>query len=189
MAATRQGPPPPRIVRGKPRPDGAGRFHFGFGALGFEWICGSELNRGPIPENESLLPCLDVASCLCVTASVDVIDEPKQDGFERVGGRPTKSEEMHFRASVTGKPDRRCHRFDCVAITIPKMSHSDKHFVLFHLLKLAEVCGPLPQDDEARVHELPSAALDKLAKALLRFQSLDDLHAWLDRHVESPGKF
>ena len=48
---------------------------------------------------------------------------------------------------------------------------------------LAEVCGPLPQDDEARVHELPSAALDKLAKALLRFQSLDDLHAWLDRHV------
>ena len=51
--------------------------------------------------------------------------------------------------------------------------------------QLAEVCGPLPQDDEARLHELPSAALDKLAKALLRFQSLDDLHAWLDRHVES----
>ena len=50
---------------------------------------------------------------------------------------------------------------------------------------LAEVCGPLPQDDEDRVYGLPAAALEKLAKALLRFQSLDDLHDWLDRHAAS----
>ncbi len=48
---------------------------------------------------------------------------------------------------------------------------------------LAEVCGTLPQDDEDRVYALPAAALEKLAKALLRFQSLDDLHDWLDRHA------
>lgn len=53
------------------------------------------------------------------------------------------------------------------------------------LSQLAEVCGPLPQDDEDRVYGLPPAALEKLAKALLRFQSLDDLHAWLDRHATS----
>jgi hypothetical protein len=29
---------------------------------------------------------------------------------------------------------------------------------------------------------LPAAVLDQLAKALLRFQSLDDLHDWLDQH-------
>lgn len=51
------------------------------------------------------------------------------------------------------------------------------------LSQLAEVCGPLPQDDEDRVYGLAAAALEKLAKALLRFQSLDDLHAWLDRHA------
>ena len=50
---------------------------------------------------------------------------------------------------------------------------------------LAEVCGTLPQDDEDRVYGLPAAALEKLAKALLRFQSLDDLHDWLDRHAAS----
>ena len=51
------------------------------------------------------------------------------------------------------------------------------------LPQLTEVCGSLPQDDEERVDGLPAAALEKLAKALLRFQSLDDLHDWLDRHA------
>jgi len=51
------------------------------------------------------------------------------------------------------------------------------------LSQLAEGWGPLPQDDEDRVYGLPAAAREKLAKALLRFQSLDDLHAWLDRHA------
>jgi DNA-binding IclR family transcriptional regulator len=51
------------------------------------------------------------------------------------------------------------------------------------LSQLAEVCGTLSQDDEDRVYGLPSAALEKLAKALLRFQSLDDLHDWLERHA------
>jgi hypothetical protein len=49
--------------------------------------------------------------------------------------------------------------------------------------QLAEVCGVLPQDDEDRVHELSPAGLEQLAKALLRFRSLDDLHEWLDRHA------
>jgi hypothetical protein len=48
---------------------------------------------------------------------------------------------------------------------------------------LAEVCGTLPQDDEDRVYGLPATALEKLAKALLRFESLDDLHDWLDGHA------
>ena len=43
---------------------------------------------------------------------------------------------------------------------------------------LGEVCGTLPQDDEDRVYGLPAAGLEKLAKALLRFQSLDDPHDW-----------
>ena len=50
---------------------------------------------------------------------------------------------------------------------------------------LAEVCGTLSHDDEDRVHGLSPPALEELAKALLRFQSLDDLHAWLDRHAAS----
>lgn len=49
--------------------------------------------------------------------------------------------------------------------------------------QLAEVCGTLPEEDEDRVYGLPLAALEKLAKALLRFQSLEDLHAWLERHA------
>jgi hypothetical protein len=53
------------------------------------------------------------------------------------------------------------------------------------LSQLAEVCSPLPQDDEDRVYGLPGAALEELAKALLRFQSVDDLHDWLDRHAAS----
>ncbi len=53
------------------------------------------------------------------------------------------------------------------------------------LSQLAEVCGPLTQDDEDRVYGLPAAGLEKLAKALLRFQSLDDLHDWLGRHAAS----
>jgi len=51
--------------------------------------------------------------------------------------------------------------------------------------QLAEVCGTLPQEDEDRVYGLPAAALEQLAKALLRFRSLDDLHDWLDRHAAS----
>ncbi len=51
------------------------------------------------------------------------------------------------------------------------------------LSQLAEVCGTLSQDDEDRVYGLPTAALEKLAKALLRFHSLDDLHEWFERHA------
>ena len=50
---------------------------------------------------------------------------------------------------------------------------------------LAEVRGPLPQDDEDRACRSPAAPLEKLAKALLRFESLDDLDDWLDRHAAS----
>jgi len=53
------------------------------------------------------------------------------------------------------------------------------------LSQLAEVCGTLSQDDEDRVYGLSPPALEELAKALLRFHSLDDLHAWLDRHAAS----
>lgn len=50
---------------------------------------------------------------------------------------------------------------------------------------LAEVCGDLPEDSAARVQQLSSPALEKLAKALLRFQSLGDLQRWLERFEAS----
>ena len=53
------------------------------------------------------------------------------------------------------------------------------------LSQLAEVCGTLPQVDEDRVYELAPEAVEQLAKALLRFRSLDDRHDWLDRHAAS----
>jgi hypothetical protein len=53
---------------------------------------------------------------------------------------------------------------------------------------LAEVCGDLPDDCEDRVRQLPVPAMDKLAKALLRFQSLDDLNNWLERHEEASNE-
>ena len=53
------------------------------------------------------------------------------------------------------------------------------------LSQLAEVCGPLTHDDEDRVYRLPAAGLEKLAKALLRYQSPDDLLEWLGRHAAS----
>ena len=40
----------------------------------------------------------------------------------------------------------------------------------------------MPEDYEDRVRQLPSSALEGLAKALLRFQSLGDLQSWLDRY-------
>jgi hypothetical protein len=50
------------------------------------------------------------------------------------------------------------------------------------LALLSEVCGTLPEDYEDRVRQLPSSALEGLAKSLLRFQSLGDLQSWLDRY-------
>jgi len=50
------------------------------------------------------------------------------------------------------------------------------------LAQLSEVCGTLPEDYEDRVRQLPSSALEGLAKSLLRFQSLGDLQSWLDRY-------
>jgi hypothetical protein len=50
------------------------------------------------------------------------------------------------------------------------------------LSQLAEVCGSVPEDCEERVRGMSTAELDKLAKALLRFQSLADLQSWLDQH-------
>jgi len=53
------------------------------------------------------------------------------------------------------------------------------------LSQLAEVCGSLPDDCEERVQQLPSSALEKLAKALLRFQSARDLRSWFQRYDAS----
>lgn len=50
------------------------------------------------------------------------------------------------------------------------------------LAQLAEVCGGVPEEYEHRLRELPSRELEKLAQALLRFQSLADLQTWLDEH-------
>jgi hypothetical protein len=47
---------------------------------------------------------------------------------------------------------------------------------------LSEVCGSVPKEFQDRVRELQSEDLQKLAKALLRFQSLADLQSWLDQH-------
>jgi hypothetical protein len=50
------------------------------------------------------------------------------------------------------------------------------------LSQLAEVFGSVPEEYESRVRELQSEDLQKLGKALLRFQSLADLQSWLDQH-------
>ena len=48
---------------------------------------------------------------------------------------------------------------------------------------LGEVCGSVPKEYEDRVRKLSSEQLEQLAKALLRFQSLVDLHSWLNQHT------
>jgi hypothetical protein len=53
------------------------------------------------------------------------------------------------------------------------------------LSQLAEVCGDLPEACQDRIQDLPSADLEKLAKALLRFHSFGDLQSWLERHDAS----
>ena len=40
-------------------------------------------------------------------------------------GRPTQATEMHHRASVERKPDRRCHRVDCAAMKFVGARESD----------------------------------------------------------------
>ena len=43
-------------------------------------------------------------------------------------------------------------------------------------------CGPLPSDQQQRIQALPLAELEALADALLDFQGIADLSAWLARH-------
>ena len=92
---------------------------------------------------------------------------------------------MHLRADLDRELTREITEFE-EARKMPHMTSVERFGRTSILLSLlAEVCGPLPQDDEDRVFELPATALEKLAKALLRFQSLDDLHDWLDRYASS----
>jgi hypothetical protein len=51
------------------------------------------------------------------------------------------------------------------------------------LALLAEVCGSVPEQEQMRVRSLSSDQLEQLAKALLRFQSCEDLEAWLNNHA------
>jgi hypothetical protein len=47
------------------------------------------------------------------------------------------------------------------------------------LRQLRRRCGPLPEDVEGKVRELPGAKLEELAEALLDFSGLEDLQRWL----------
>jgi hypothetical protein len=47
------------------------------------------------------------------------------------------------------------------------------------LKQLAKVCGPLPEELEGRIRDLRLQGLEALAEAVLGFQSLKDLEAWL----------
>ena len=90
---------------------------------------------------------------------------------------------MHLRVDLDRELAREITEFE-EARKMPHMTSVERYGrTSIVLSQLAEVCGSLPQDDEDRVYGLPAAALEKLAKALLRFQSLDDLHHWLDRHA------
>ncbi len=52
------------------------------------------------------------------------------------------------------------------------------------LLKiLRRVCGPLPEDVEARVRRLSYPEIEVLSEALLAFRTLDDLRTWLDANL------
>jgi hypothetical protein len=50
------------------------------------------------------------------------------------------------------------------------------------LQQLAKLCGPLPQEVEGRVRQLPLEGLAALGEAVLDFGSLQDLLTWLDAH-------
>jgi hypothetical protein len=53
------------------------------------------------------------------------------------------------------------------------------------LVQLARLCGPLPEEFEQRVRELPIESLKELGQAVFDFRSLPDLQAWLDAHDEA----
>jgi hypothetical protein len=48
------------------------------------------------------------------------------------------------------------------------------------LLQLAQTCGSLPEEFEARVRELPFESLKELGQAVFDIRSLSDLQSWLD---------
>ncbi|MCX5951120.1 MAG: DUF4351 domain-containing protein, partial [Cyanobacteria bacterium] len=47
------------------------------------------------------------------------------------------------------------------------------------LRQLGRRCGPLSAEQESRIRSLPLARLEALAEALLDFEGMDDLKAWL----------
>ena len=47
------------------------------------------------------------------------------------------------------------------------------------LRQLARRCGPLSAEQESLIRSLPLARLEALAEALLDFEGMDDLKAWL----------
>jgi hypothetical protein len=48
------------------------------------------------------------------------------------------------------------------------------------LAQLTEQVGQLPDDLSSQIHALPLPQLQALAKALLKFNQLSDLQAWLE---------
>jgi hypothetical protein len=53
--------------------------------------------------------------------------------------------------------------------------------------QLTKLCGPLPEDLEQRVRQLPIEGLKELGKSLLDFRALPDVQAWLAAHEEFTG--
>jgi hypothetical protein len=51
--------------------------------------------------------------------------------------------------------------------------------------QVSRICGAVPEDVQQRLYRLPLETLAELGEALLDFQSLDDLCAWLDAHEPS----
>ena len=47
------------------------------------------------------------------------------------------------------------------------------------LRQLGRRCGPLSAEQESRIRSLPLERLEALAEALLDFEGMDDLKAWL----------
>jgi hypothetical protein len=54
------------------------------------------------------------------------------------------------------------------------------------LAQLARTCGPLPEEFEDRVRDLPFESLQELAQAVFEIRSQADLQSWLDARDESP---
>ena len=55
------------------------------------------------------------------------------------------------------------------------------------LAQLGRTCGPLPEEAEQQIRDLPFDSLNELGQAVFDIRSLSDLQSWLDAREGSVG--